>query len=103
MPMGTVLLEGTGPAGAAVALVVVVLADTGHQEVPAEWDSVVGEVVVHAGTVVAGTRVSTLLAWWRNTGFLESLPQNSFGMTAPENATVLETVPGGTVAGSGLG
>lgn len=83
--MGTVLLE-----------------DTGFQAVHGEEDCVVGGVVVHAGTVVAGTRESTVLACWMHIGLPEPLPQCSFEMTVLEHATVPETGPDGTVAGSGL-
>lgn len=80
----------------------VLLGDTGFQAVHGEVDCVVGGVVVHAGTVVAGTRESTVLVCWMHIGLQKSLPQCSFEMTAPEHASVPETDPDGIVAGSGL-
>lgn len=63
----------------------------------------VGGEVVHAGTVVAGIRESTLLACWMSTGLPELLHQDSFEMTVPEDAPVLGNDSGVMVAGSGLG
>lgn len=98
--MGTVL-EGTGFVEVVEVMVVDVPVGTGLQGVLVEG-VLVGDVVVPADTVLAGTWGSiSHPAYWMSTGLLECLPQDSSVMTVPEDATAPETGLGGTAVVSG--